>query len=123
MRGSKYLNLNWDLDPQKDCWIQKCRIRRKKWQIPTGKEPEPGIVEPWPELTSGSKNINCRWIFGFAELIVGSEGVGSAAKVLDPQKELTDPEGERDDADPYVKKFACCWREKFVDSPESCLRI
>jgi len=88
MRGSKYLNLNWDLDPQKDCWIRKCRIRRKKWQIPTGKEPEPGIVEPWPALTGGSKNLNCRRIFGFAKKIVGSESVGSAANV-------TDPEGKR----------------------------
>ena len=57
---------------------------------------KPGIVEPWPELESGSKNlIYCR-IFGFAKLIVGS-----AAKA-------TDPEGKKTKADPYRKRFACC---------------
>ena len=47
-----------------------------------GKWSDPGIVEPWSELISGSKNLNCRWIFRFVELIVGSGNVGSAAKSL-----------------------------------------
>jgi len=50
-----------------DCWIRKCRIRKKKCQILMEKESEPGIVEPWSELIGGSKNLNCRWIFGFAK--------------------------------------------------------
>ena len=65
---------------------------RKRVSDPNGKkESEPGIVEPWPELSGGSKNLNCRWIFGFAELIVGSESVGSAAKVLDLHQKSTNP--------------------------------
>ena len=67
----------------------------------TEKDPEPGIVEPWPELTGGSENLNCRRIFGSAKKIVGSESVGSAANVLDS-------DGKRLNADPYRKRFACC---------------
>ena len=48
------------------------RIRRKKGWIQA-------LLSPGRELISGSKNLNCRWIFGFAKLIVGSESVGSAA--------------------------------------------
>jgi len=42
--------------------------------------------------------------------------VGSAAKA-------TDPEGKKTKADPYRMKVVHCWREKFVGSPKSCLRI
>ena len=56
-----------------DVGIRKIQGQRKR-------SVDPGIVGPLTELISGSKYLNCRWIFGFARLIVGPEGVGSAAK-------------------------------------------
>jgi hypothetical protein len=59
----------------------------EKVSDPDGKKlSKPGIVEPWPELSGGSENLNCRRIFGFAKKIVGSESVGSAANVTDPER-------------------------------------
>ena len=52
----------------------------KKIQGQRKKSVDPGIVEPWTELSSGSKYLNCRWIFRSVKLIVGSESVGSAEK-------------------------------------------
>ena len=52
------------------------------------KSVDPGIVEPWPEVIGGSKNLNCKRIFRFANLFVGSENVGSARKVSDPDRRI-----------------------------------
>ena len=64
-----------------------------------GKWSDPGIVEPWSELISGSKNLNCGWIFGFVELIVGSGNVGSAAKSVG-SAEKSVGSGRKCDAEP-----------------------
>jgi len=58
---------------RKDCRIQKCRIRREECRIQE-------LLSPGRELTSGSKYLICRWIFGSAKKIVRSESVGSAEK-------------------------------------------
>jgi hypothetical protein len=49
------------------------------------------LLGPGTELIGESKNLNCRWIFGFAKLIVGAESVGSAAKSVGSG--LSDPDG------------------------------
>ena len=88
----------------------------KKWQIPTGKDPEPGIVEPWPELSGGSENLNCRRIFGFAKKIVGSESVGSAANVLDPDGKKVECGSVQKEVCLLLKKKICWFTRKlFAD--------
>ena len=92
--GSEYSN-----------YLSNIRIREKRLSDPKEKGSEPGIVEPWPELIGGSKNLNCRWIFRFAELIVGPEGVRSAAKVLDLHQKRYGSGRTEYDADPYRKRL------------------
>jgi hypothetical protein len=53
------------------------------------------LLSPGRELIGGSKNLNCRWIFGFAKLIVESESVGSAERVSDPEGNVMRNHAER----------------------------
>ena len=55
------------------------------------KSVDPGGLSLGRELSSGSENLNCKRIFGFAKLIGGSGNVGSAAKSIGSG--LSDPDG------------------------------